>query len=87
MSFHRDAIVRINGFDEDYTSPATGEDADIAWRLRTAGYQFVSVRNRAIVYHLHHKENWTDQTDNLNMMKRKIKSNQFVCTNGINLHL
>lgn len=87
MSFSKSAIIAINGFDEDYILPAVGEDADIAWRLCANGCKMVSVRNRAIVYHLYHKPNWSDRTENLKIMNRNRQNNQFVCKNGINLHL
>ncbi|MFI3296504.1 MAG: glycosyltransferase [bacterium] len=86
MSFSREAIMAINGFDEDYTLPAVGEDADLVWRFRAAGFELFSVRNRAITYHLYHKENWSDQSVNLQKMKDKQECNTFVCERGLNLH-
>jgi len=83
MSFYKDALLAINGFDEDYIMPAVGEDADLAWRFRLAGYQLKSARNLAVQYHLHHKESWTKQDVNLAMMKEKQAANQYVCKNGI----
>ena len=86
MSFSRQVIISINGFDEDYVRPAVGEDADIYWRLKANGYEPFSVRNRAIVYHLYHKENWTEQEENLAIMHRNQQNNQVCCLNGINQH-
>jgi GT2 family glycosyltransferase len=83
MSFHRETIERINGFDEDYVLPAVGEDADLAWRFSALGYKLFSLRNIAVQYHLHHKENWTSQDTNLNLMKQKMHQNKFFCTNGL----
>ena len=87
MSFSREAIMSINGFDEDYVRPAIGEDVDIYWRLKANGYEPISLRNRAIVYHLYHKENWTEQEENKAKMELNIKKNQIVCLNGISNHL
>lgn len=87
MSFSREAIISINGFDEDYSLPAVGEDADLVWRFNAAEFEFVSVRNRAIAYHLYHKENWSDQSENVQLMKDKQVRNSFVCDRGLNLHL
>jgi GT2 family glycosyltransferase len=87
MSFSRSAILSINGFDEEYVKPAVGEDADIDWRFRAKGYEVVSVRNRAIVYHLYHKESWTEQDENLAIMHRNQRNNQVSCLKGINQHL
>ncbi|MFP4556731.1 MAG: glycosyltransferase [Bacteroidales bacterium] len=83
MSFPKEALLAINGFDEDYVKPAVGEDADIQWRLQNAGYKLTSVRNLAVQYHLYHKESWRNQDDNLALMRQKQEKNQFVCLNGI----
>ena len=87
MSFFRAAIISINGFDEEYVKPAVGEDADIDWRFRAKGYEFVSVRNRAIVYHLYHKESWSNQDENLDIMHRNQQNNQVFCSKGIDQYL
>lgn len=83
MSFSKEAAFAINGFDEDYVLPAIGEDIDLTWRFEAAGYKIKSVRNLAVQYHLYHKENWTDQSENIAIMKQKQLLNQFVCVNGI----
>jgi len=83
MSFHRKAIEAINGFDEDYVKPAVGEDADLLWRFQGLGYELKSVRNLAVQYHLFHKESWTDQDENLLIMKCNQKANQLICKNGL----
>lgn len=83
MSFHRKAILDINGFDEDYCKPATGEDADLLWRFQGRGYQLRSVRNLAVQYHLYHKESWIDQEENLAIMRENQAKSRFICKNGI----
>jgi cellulose synthase/poly-beta-1,6-N-acetylglucosamine synthase-like glycosyltransferase len=83
MSFHRKAIEAINGFDEDYVKPAVGEDADLLWRFQGLGYELKSVRNLAVQYHLYHKESWTDQEENLEIMKKNQQAKQFICKNGL----
>lgn len=83
MSFYKSAIEQINGFDEDYILPAIGEDIDLTWRFKGAGYTLFSLRNIAVQYHLHHKENWTDQTVNISLMEQKKKRSGYVCLNGL----
>lgn len=83
MSFSKSAIEAINGFDEEYILPAIGEDIDITWRFVAAGYRLVSARNLAVQYHLNHKENWSDQSENIAIMERKKKNNEFVCKKGL----
>ncbi len=87
MSFSKEAIMSINGFDEDYVKPCVGEDSDINWRLKAKGFEFYSVRNRAVLYHLYHKENWVEFSENKAMMKRKQKEGKIQCERGLNLHV
>ncbi|MBO5987853.1 MAG: glycosyltransferase [Paludibacteraceae bacterium] len=83
MSFSKEDVLLINGFDEDYRLPAIGEDIDISWRFEAAGCKLFSLRNLAVEYHLHHKENWSDQSINEAMMKEKMKENTYFCVKGI----
>lgn len=83
MSMSKQALLSINGFDEEYTLPAVGEDYDIEWRLLAKGYKIVSLRNLAIQYHLYHKENWIDQSENMKYCATQQSNNEIVCKNGI----
>jgi cellulose synthase/poly-beta-1,6-N-acetylglucosamine synthase-like glycosyltransferase len=83
MSFPKKAILDINGFDENYVRPAIGEDIDLTWRFQMAGYKLKSMRNLAVQYHLHHKENWTSQEENVAMMRLNQSKGLFRCLNGI----
>lgn len=83
MSFYKKDLLNLNGFDEDYIKPAIGEDADPSWRLKKAGLKLRSVRNLAVVYHLHHDEVWSEQNENARLMQEKMEKGQFKCLNGI----
>lgn len=83
MSFSKKAIYTINGFDEAYKLPAVGEDTDLFWRFQAARFKVKSVRNLAVQYHLHHKENWSDNTENRARMLQNQKENRFVCKKGL----
>ncbi len=85
MSFFREDIEAINGFDEDYVMPAIGEDIDLTWRFKGLGYKVVSLRNLAIQYHLYHPENYSqdDKFVNIAMLNRKIRAREYVCRNGL----
>jgi glycosyltransferase involved in cell wall biosynthesis len=83
MSCYREDIEAINGFDEDYLLPAIGEDIDLTWRFKGLGFSMVSMRNLAVQYHLYHRENWTDQSENLQLMEKKMGLRQYVCLNGL----
>ncbi len=83
MSISKQDLIAINGFDENYTLPATGEDYDIEWRMIKNGCKIVSLRNLAVQYHLYHKENWQDQKQNMAYCRQVQERNQIVCKNGI----
>jgi GT2 family glycosyltransferase len=84
FSCHKSDLLRINGFDEDFTMPTTGEDTDIERRLRHFGIKMKSCRNAANVIHLDHPKNFdlniSKQTEELMHQKSTI----FICSNGIN---
>jgi len=83
MSMSREDLLAINGFDENYTLPATGEDYDIEWRMQANGCKIVSLRNLAVQYHLFHKENWTDHDENMVYCLAQQAKNEYICPNGI----
>lgn len=83
MSMAKADIIAINGFDENYTLPAIGEDYDIEWRLPENGCKIVSLRNLAVQYHLYHKENWIDDSVNMAYFRTIESNHQIICKNGI----
>ena len=83
MSMSRTDLLEINGFDENYTLPATGEDYDIEWRLQAKGCKIISLRHLAVQYHLYHKENWNNHIENMIYCRKKQAENQIICKNGI----
>ena len=83
MSMSREDLMAINGFDENYTRPATGEDYDIEWRMIRNGCRIVSLRNLAVQYHIWHKENWTNHDENMVYCRACQERGEVVCRNGI----
>lgn len=79
-------LVEINGYDEDYIKAGVGEDLDIEWRLKKTGIKLLSIRFGAIVYHLYHKENYSndDIKYNLALFENKKKAANIYCINGLN---
>lgn len=83
FSLYKDALVKVNGFDENYIGPGIGEDTDIEHRLRNAGYKIKSVRNLAIQYHIYHPKTKEEYT-NLKYFIEEVKPrNDFMCQNGL----
>lgn len=83
FSCYKSTIESINGFDEDYILPAIGEDIDLTWRFKGLGIKLYSVRNFAVQYHLHHKENWTDQSENEKKMYDNQRLKRYIAKNGL----
>lgn len=83
FSCYKSALEAINGFDEDYILPAIGEDIDLTWRFQGLGYHLFSLRNLAVQYHLYHKENWSDQSENVAKMQENQKHQRYVAQNGL----
>ena len=84
----RAALISINGYDEDYQCLCVGEDDDIDWRLKKKGYKMLSMKNKAIVFHIYHPINANyNRDESLNMMheimSRKIREGNVYCLNGL----
>ncbi|HVM87545.1 MAG TPA: glycosyltransferase [Puia sp.] len=85
MGFLKTDILSINGFDEDYQRATAGEDDDIEWRFRALGFEFISMKNKALQYHLYHRFNYSQKdTDyNLDIINKKRDKGIIFCLNGI----
>lgn len=82
----KEHILEINGYDEDYISAGVGEDVDIEWRLTALGLKMVSVKNKAIVYHIFHPKGYSDDgvQANYRLLKGKKEIGKIFCEKGIN---
>lgn len=86
MGINKKELLRINGFDEDYTAAGAGEDSDIEWRLEALkDVTFYSMKFQAIVYHLYHPLRFTPAMEekNYEILQRKIEDGFFACKNGL----
>ena len=81
----KEFLLKINGFDEVYVQATVGEDDDLEWRLKGIGLEKQSMKNNAIVYHLHHKRTYQQEGTIINqqLMQERIAQNKFVCDDGI----
>ncbi len=83
FSVPKELLIKINGFDENYTGPGIGEDTDIEYRLSLIGVEFKSVRNLAVVYHMYHPKT-KENNSNFDYFHFNVKTgNVFFCENGI----
>jgi glycosyltransferase involved in cell wall biosynthesis len=62
-SVHKQLLVGIGGFDEQYTKPGIGEDIDVMYRLIKEGVHIYQIKFRAIQYHLWHQENYANTSE------------------------
>lgn len=85
VGVYKKHLLAINGFDQDYITAGVGEDVDLEWRLTATGVKFKSIRYEALVFHLHHKENYSRSAINTGLAQLKLKkeANFFYCKNGI----
>ncbi len=79
-------LLDINGFDEDYTNAGVGEDVDIEWRLMAHGIKRVSIKNKAIVFHLYHPRVYGQEgvQHNYRLLAQKKELHHLRCLHGIN---
>lgn len=79
------SLFQINGFDEAYVHATVGEDDDVEWRLKGMGFKKYAMKNKAIVYHLHHKRTYHEEGTeiNLTLMQERVKKQLYYCKDGI----
>lgn len=56
FSLYKKCLVHINGFDERYEAAGVGEDTDIEFRLKLAGFRCKNIFYLANQVHIYHKE-------------------------------
>lgn len=79
------SLIAVNGFDEDYILAGVGEDTDVEWRLKGLGLKGKSMKNKAIVYHIYHPRNYSEEDvqKNTRMMEQKQLAGNIRCLNGL----
>lgn len=85
FGIRKDFLEKINGFNEDYIGYGL-EDIDLEKRVRMAGGKVVTMKNKAIQYHLYHPEP-QGNTDrciiNKNILDKVIRNKEYICKNGL----
>ena len=81
FSLPRGAFYAVNGHDEAWVVYGH-EDRDIELRLKRAGYPFRPLLNRAVVFHMWHRER--ERTEKTRDLLRSIEeSKRMRCTRGL----
>jgi len=92
FSCFKEDFVAINGFDESYIQSRIGDDIDLTWRFKEAGYKLKSSKNIANVFHLYHhkislkKDNTSDNMLEWDIFNKRKKNKTYVCKDGIDKH-
>jgi hypothetical protein len=76
-------LEKINGFDEDFLLPTTGEDTDIERRMRHFGIQMKSCRYSANLIHLYHTKVFNPQISSQTEALMATKKEIFISKNGL----
>jgi GT2 family glycosyltransferase len=84
-SCYKEDLLKINGFDENFTAPTYGEDTDVAMRFKGIGIELKSCRYNANLVHLYHKKNFNQEQAHTNYLihNQSVADKQYVCLNGI----
>jgi GT2 family glycosyltransferase len=87
FSCFKSDMIRINGFDEDFTMPTTGEDTDIERRMRLLGIKMKSCRNAANVVHLDHPKIFNPEISAQTLLLMNTKDANPFCEHGLDQYL
>ena len=86
MAFWKSDVIRINGFDEDYTSYGW-EDLDFGLRLRRAGVQIKLIQHAALQYHLNHQTRSNNDNESKDLFQKCIEQNRIRAEIGLDQYL
>ncbi len=88
MSFWKEDVARVNGFNEDFVGWGL-EDSDFIARMRKAGVKKRFLKFGGIQYHLWHRERqMTNREERERLVEGVIEGKvPFFCPNGYNQHV
>jgi glycosyltransferase involved in cell wall biosynthesis len=86
ISFWRDDIVRVNGYNEDMEGWGR-EDTELVARLMNSGVRRRNLKFAAVSYHLHHRGRATDSdAANFELVLNVVRDGVTRCEHGIDRH-
>lgn len=85
VSCYKEALIRVNGIDENLPYAPSRDDYDLQWRLEAIGIQMKSCKYSANLFHLNHSrtERLYEDEQNKEIIKTKQKNNEFYAKVGI----
>lgn len=75
FSMYKSDLMKVNGFDERFLLPATGEDTDLEARLNRIGIYCKVERHIMTVYHKKHKRKEFDNNTNIPVFEENNRMN------------
>jgi len=69
FSIHKSDLMKVNGFDERFLHPGTGEDTDLDHRLQRAGIFGKSKKHSITLFHIHHRKFDLKHTPNIELLR------------------
>ena len=87
ISFWKDDIVRVNGYNEDMEGWGR-EDTELIARMMNAGVRRRNLKFAAVSYHLHHRARARDaDAANLELALKVVRGGVTRCEHGIDRHM
>lgn len=83
FSCHRETLLKVNGFNEEFEAAGIGEDSDLDWRLQRSGARIKNIKYSAIQWHLYHQRGYEASTANQAIMERTQAADEWFCRHGI----
>ena len=85
FSCSKQALIDINGFNEDYEAPGIGEDSDVEWRFIRAGYEIKNIKFLAPLFHLWHERSYSLSKRNKEIYDETRVKDQWFASRGLSL--
>lgn len=86
FAIFRSDLDKVNGFDERYIDPGTGEDSDLDLRLENAGIFHLKVSHNALMIHRCHKRLFLGSTRNKQLYNEALTNHTTAIPNGIHTY-
>ncbi|HEX7545328.1 MAG TPA: glycosyltransferase family 2 protein [Gemmatimonadaceae bacterium] len=87
ISYWRDDIMRVNGYNEDMEGWGR-EDTELVARLMNSGIRRRNLKFAAVAYHLHHRSRPTDaDAENFELVLKVVRDGVTRCKHGLDHHL
>lgn len=84
FGIYKSDLEKVNGFDERYIDPGTGEDIDLDVRLENSGVRHLKVSHNALMLHRHHQRQDFSSENNAKLYRAARQENVTYVREGLN---